>query len=234
MSYYKCKNISVKSKSNQLFVTVASNNVRPITYYKNEYATNGKYSLKEKLMYLMISMLDGNIQISQLNKNTIPFEYALLKVRNYYRKKDINLYGEKYDLRYELYKKELSKYVDTNDWKKCRKFEQENTELVNKIETDIKKELYKEELKIFIDSIKENNKDKYYIKNYFGRPIEYIGETKSGHRYRTYKKLNEACLLDYKLAYIIQRRMGDEFEINRFEKKVENTQDREEDNEEEY
>lgn len=122
MSYYKCKNISVKSKSNQLFVTVASNNVRPITYYKNEYATNGKYSLKEKLMYLMISMLDGNIQISQLNKNTIPFEYALLKVRNYYRKKDINLYGEKYDLRYELYKKELSKYVDTNDWKKCRKF----------------------------------------------------------------------------------------------------------------
>lgn len=234
MSYYKCKNISVKPEKNQIFVTAASSNVRPITYYKNEYAANGKYSLKEKLMYLMISMLDGNIQISKLNKNTIPFEYATLKVREYYRKKDINLYDEKYDLRYELYKKELSKYVDTNDWEKGRKFEQENKELVDKIETDIKKELYKEELEIFIDSIKENNKDKYYIKDYFGRTIEYVGETKSGYKYRIYEEPNEACLLDYKLAYIIQKRMGNKFKINRFEKQLENTQDREEDNEEEY
>lgn len=232
MSYYKCKNISVKPKTNQIFITVASSNVRPITYYKSEYASNGKYNLEDKLMHLMISMLDYNIQISQLNKNTIPFEYAILKVREYYRKNDINSYGEKYDLRYELYKKELSKYVDTNDWEKCRKFEQENKEFVNKIETDIKKELYKEELKIFIDSMKEENKDKYYLKDDFGRVIEYVGETKRGYKYRTYKELNEESLLNYKLAYIIQKRMGDEFEINRFEKQLENTQNIEDDEEE--
>ena len=33
----------------------------------------------------------------ELNKNTISFEYAILKVRNYYRENNIDEYGEKFD-----------------------------------------------------------------------------------------------------------------------------------------
>ena len=69
MSYSKCKTISIKPKTNQIFLTVASNNVRPLYYERCEYASKQKCSLDDKLMYLMISMLDGNIQISQYNIN---------------------------------------------------------------------------------------------------------------------------------------------------------------------
>ncbi|MFR1646950.1 MAG: hypothetical protein ACLSWT_01165 [Clostridia bacterium] len=155
MSYEKCKTISLKPKTNQIFVTIASNNSRPLYYERCEYASKENCSLDDKLRYLMISMLDGNIQISQLNKNTIPFEYALLKVRNYYRKVDISQYGNKYDERHERYDKELSKYVNIEEWKERYEFEKEHKELVNEIERNINKELYKEEFEIFKNSIKE-------------------------------------------------------------------------------
>jgi len=217
MSYYKCKNISIKPKTNKLFVTVACNNLTPITYERLEYAEKEKYSLDEKLLYLMISMLDGNIQISQINKNTIPFEYALLKVRNYYRETNINDYGNKYDKRYELYDKELSKYVNVENWEEKRKFEKENRELTNDIEKRVRKNLYKQEFEIFKNSINEKINGKYYLRDDFERVIEYVGETRRGYKYRAYERPNKDCLLDYKLAYIIKDKMGKQFEICKYE-----------------
>ena len=137
MSYEKCKNIILKPKTNQIFITSATNNDRPLYYYKSEYITNETLNFEDKLLKLMLSMLDGNIQISQFNKRTIPFEYALLRVRNYYRENNIDEYGEKYDKRYELYNQELSKYVDINDWEKRRNFEVENRKLTSDIEKSI-------------------------------------------------------------------------------------------------
>ena len=65
MSYEKCKTISLKPKTNQIFVTIASNNSRPLYYERCEYASKENCSLDDKLRYLMISMLDGNIQIGR-------------------------------------------------------------------------------------------------------------------------------------------------------------------------
>ena len=99
MSYEKCKNIILKPETNQIFITSATNNDRPLYYYKSEYITNETLNFEDKLLKLMLNMLDDNIQISQLNKHTIPFEYALLKLRNYYRENNIDEYGEKYRYR---------------------------------------------------------------------------------------------------------------------------------------
>ena len=103
MSYEKCKNIILKPKTNQIFITSATNNDRPLHYYKSEYTRSGALNFEDKLLNLMLSMIDGNIQISQLNKHTIPFEYALLKLKNYYREKNIDEYGEKFDSAHNEY-----------------------------------------------------------------------------------------------------------------------------------
>lgn len=233
MSYKKCKNIVLKPKTNQIFITVAQNNDRPLYYERYEYAAGQKNNLNDKLMYLMNSMLEGNIQISQFNKNTIPFEYALLKVRNYYRENNINEFGEKFDKRYELYNQELSKYVDINDFEKRYKFEKENKELTNDIEKNIYKKLYKEELRIFKDSINELIEGKYYLKDDFGRIIEFVRETSKGYKYRAYEEPNKDCLMDFKYAYIIKNRMGKNFEIAKYQEVQENKFELE-DEEEEY
>lgn len=231
MSYYKCKGITLKPKTNQIFTTVACNNVTPIDYSRYEYAEKENCSLDDKLMYLMISMLDGNIQISQINKSTIPFEYALLKLRNNYRENDIKEYGSKYDKRHELYSTELSKYVNIEDWKETNKFEKENKELVNKIQRDINRELYNTEFEIFKNAIEEKVEGKFYLKDDFGRVIEFVSETNRGYRYRAYEEPNNDCLLDYKLAYIRKDRMGSRYEICKYEHILENnfeTEDEEE------
>ncbi len=233
MSYSKCKTISIKPKTNQIFLTVAENNVRPLDYNRCEYGSTIKGDLDDKLMYLMISMLDGNIQISQFNKNTIPFEYALLKVRNYYRENNINEYGEKYDKRYELYNQELSKYVNINDWEKRRNFEVENRKLTSDIEKNIYRKLYNKEFELFKNSIKEEIKGQYYLKDSFGRTIEYIRETSRGYSYRAYEEPTQDCLIDYKLAYILKDRMGKDVEIVKHQEVQENKFELE-DEEEEY
>ena len=233
MSYEKCKNIILKPETNQIFITSATNNDRPLYYYKSEYITNETLNFEDKLLKLMLNMLDDNIQISQLNKHTIPFEYALLKLRNYYREKNIDEYGEKFDKRYELYNKELSKYVDVNDFEKRRRFEQDNRKLVNEIKNQVLSNLYKTEFELFKNSIKEEIKGQYYLKDKFGRTIEYIKETNRGHSYRAYEEPNKECLLDYKLAYILKDRMGKDYEITKFEERQENRENFE-DEEEEY
>lgn len=231
MSYEKCKNIILKPKTNQIFITSATNNDRPLYYYKSEYITNETLNFEDKLLKLMLSMLDGNIQISQLNKHTIPFEYALLKVRNYYRENNIDEYGEKNDKRYELYSQELAKYVDINDWEKRRNFEIKNRELTSDIEKNIYRELYNKEFELFKNSIKEEIKGQYYLKDKFGRTIEYIRETNRGHSYRAYEEPNKECLLDYKLAYILKDRMGKDYEITKFEERQENRENFEDEEE---
>src|SRR5699024_362577 len=186
----------------------ATNNDRPLHYYKSEYTRSGALNFEDKLLNLMLSMIDGNIQISQLNKHTIPFEYALLKLRNYYREKNIDEYGEKFDKRYELYKQ--------------RRFEQDNIKLINEIKNQVLSNLYKTEFELFKNSIKEEIKGQYYLKDKFGRTIEYIKETNRGHSYRVYEEPNKECLLDYKLAYILKDRMGKDYEITKFEERQEN------------
>lgn len=71
--YYRVKNISVKG--NKLFVTAAANNVRPITYSKEEYDAKEE-DLREKVRSFAISALEGNFQATgRCNKESF-WEYA--------------------------------------------------------------------------------------------------------------------------------------------------------------
>lgn len=231
MSYDKCKYIAMKPKTNQIFLTVASNNVKPLYYTRFEYAAKRKISLDDKLMFLMVSMLDGNIQISQYNKSTIPFEYALIEIGNY-RKNDINEYGNKFDARRKLYRKELSQYVDVENWKEIYDFEKNNKELIDEIEIGIYKKLYQKEFEIFKKSINEHIEGRYYIQDDLGKAIEFVNKTEYGFRYREYWKPNDRCFMDYKSAVIKCNTMGKDYKPCKYEEPIREKE--EEQNEEEF
>lgn len=218
MSYYKCKNITLKANTNQIFLTVATNNVRPLYYTKTEYAPKQNCSLDDKLMLLMISMLDGNIQISQYNKNTIPFEYALIEIKNYHIKNRIR--EDKYDTRCELYRKELSKYVNVDKWKEFYDFEKNNKNLVNKIELKVDNEVYQKEFEIFKKSINENIEGKYYIQDDLGNVIEFVKKTRYGFRYIEHSEPNEKCFMNYKSAIIKCDVMGKGYKTCKYEENI--------------
>ncbi|MBE5806671.1 MAG: hypothetical protein E7313_08230 [Clostridiales bacterium] len=233
MSYEMCNRIAIKKKTNQLFLNVAANNVWPHTYSRCEYAAKGNYTLDEKLMFLMESMLEGNIQISQTNKNTIPYEYALLKVHEYYRENKINHFTDRYEKRGKVFEDRIKEYTKSDDYKEYMDFCRDNKELVNKIECEVVKELYNKEFEIFKNSINEKIEGKFYIANNYGEKIEFCSKTKYGFRFRKYDYLNENCIIDnYKLAYIRQDYMGENFKIEKVEEKQKELQ-YEEDTEEE-
>ena len=166
----------------------------------------------------MISMLEGNIQISQINKNTIPYEYALIKIREYYKSNSINHYEERFEKQREIFNERISQYSDPNDWKTYKEFCKNNKELVDKIESKVASELYLKEFEIFKNSINEKIEGEFYLSDKNDTIIEFCGKTKFGFKYRAYDSLDENCLLDYKLAYIRQNYMGDKFTIKKVEK----------------
>lgn len=217
MSYEMCNRITVKKKTNQIFVNVASNNVFPHDYHRCEYAKNSNYTLDDKLRFLMLSMLDGNIQITQINKNTVPYEYAMMKVREYQRDNNINDFEEKYEKRHELFKEEIKRYTDPDNWEVYKEFRKNNKELIDNIEKEIISKLYEKEFEVFKQSISEKIEGKYYITNESGNKIEFCGKTKYGFKYREYRYLHQDCLLDYKLAYIRKDYMGDKYKIEKLE-----------------
>lgn len=234
MSYEMCNRIVIKKKTNQLFLNVATNNVWPHTYSKCEYASKGNYTLDEKLMFLMESMLEGNIQISHTNKNTIPYQYALLKIHEYYRENNINHFEDRYEKKNKVFEDRIKEYTKTNDYKEYMDFCRENKELVNKIECEVVKELYNKEFEIFKDSINEKIEGKFYITNDYGQKIEFCSKTKYGITVRQYDYLNENCIIDdYKLAYIRQDYMGKNFNIEKVVEKQREVQAESEDMEDE-
>lgn len=228
MSYDLCKYISARPEKNQIILTVANNNIRPLYYTQWEYKLSEKSNYDKKLLYLMGDFLDGNIQISQLNKTTIPFKYAILKIQEYYKKNNIDHYKDKYEKKYELYKIKLSKYADTEDWHKQVQFEKENKELVDGIINNIYKELYGTEFEIFKNAINEKIEGKYYIKDDFGHAIYIVSKSKYGYKYSQYSEPIEECLTDYKLAYIQSKMLGYEFSPCKYEEKIKNIEDEEE------
>ena len=78
MSYEICKNIS--TRGGKITLTTASNNIRPLYWKKWEAGMDG-YSEEQNKFQLFKEVLDGNIQFSTLNNNTIHYAYALAKVK---------------------------------------------------------------------------------------------------------------------------------------------------------
>lgn len=232
MSYEMCNRITLKPKTNQIFLNTTSNNVYPKTYSLWEYIKGNKYSLEDKLFYLMEDMLDGNIQISQKNKNTIPYKYALIKIREYYRENDIDHFDDRYEQKYIiarnriLTKLGLSEFNGDSyefskereeDYKKYNEWQKEHKEEHEKVIDEVKKELYKEEFNIFKNALKEKVEGKFFFTDRCGNIIEFLKETKYGYRYYPRNEISDSCLMDYKTAVVRKDIIGSDISIRNVE-----------------
>ena len=93
MSYNICKSVSIKNGT--ITLSVACNNVYPHTYETWYY--NEGCKLEDCKFFFFLDVLNGNIQFRQLNKSTLPYEHALMRVKEWFSD---NVQSE-----YEYYKK---------------------------------------------------------------------------------------------------------------------------------
>ena len=100
MSYDICKSVSIKNGT--ITLNVASNNVYPHTFEKWYY--NEGCKLEDSKFFFFLDVLDGNIQFHQLNKSTLKYEHALIRVKKWF--------SEKVQSEYEYFKKSHSGISD--------------------------------------------------------------------------------------------------------------------------
>lgn len=105
MSYEIAKSISIKS--NGITINSACNNVYPHTYEKWGYCKHD--DLQTAKFKLMLDVLDGNIQFNQLNKSTLPYAHANMRVRQWMEDKALSKYNDFYEKRHGL---SLSEQMD--------------------------------------------------------------------------------------------------------------------------
>lgn len=232
MSYEMCNRITLKPKTNQIFLNTTSNNVYPKTYSLWEYIRDDKYSMQDKLFFLMEDMLDGNIQISQQNKNTIPYKYALIKIREYYRKNKIDHFNDKYEQKYIIARNRIltklglpeynGDYYEfrkdrEDDYKKYDDWQKNNKEEYEKNIDEVTKDIYKEEFDMFKKALNEKVEGKFFFTNKYGDIIEFVKETKYGYRYYLHDEIKYNCLMDYRTAVIRKNIMGDNVSLRNIE-----------------
>lgn len=90
MSYELCKRIVLNEKKNEINLTIASNNLRPITYHTCNNCYEEYENFDDKLLVMFWDLESCSLQVSTINENTENFEYALKKVSEYCKENDIN------------------------------------------------------------------------------------------------------------------------------------------------
>lgn len=98
MSYEIVKSISIKS--NGITINSATNNVYPHTYEKWKYCKDD--DLQTAKFKFMLDVLDGNFQFNQLNKSTLPYAHAKMRVRQWMEEKVLSDYHDFYEKRHGL------------------------------------------------------------------------------------------------------------------------------------
>lgn len=225
MSYEKVKLITRKEKENKIFVTSASSNVYPKTYYKWEYMKNYEnVSYEEKMYQLLRDISGGNLQ---LNDSMYNWQYAILRA-----KEDMQ---EKYGKDYFLYDRTSAKYTiyvvcDNEETKnRIEKWNVGRYVFVDTITSDMillhdfinYKEYYKQDEKD-TDDVSINKE----FKEYYNTFIKYLDEKIEGEYYLYSKDygyiknkgtngsfyynipFTKDLLMDYKKAYCLQANMG--------------------------
>lgn len=97
MSCDLMRKIKCSEKANSIVLNVAVNNVRPLYFTEWNYrAERTELSYRDKQILLMKDFLDGCIHVCQLNSSTIPYMYALIKVKEFVNWKGKNLYEDYY------------------------------------------------------------------------------------------------------------------------------------------
>ena len=140
-----CKSVTLNEKKNIVKVTTASSNLRPFSYGSWEYQAD---TFQDKLLLLFYDILNGNVHISVINKNTEKIEYAHIRVKEYAELHNIDTY--------ELYKTCREKYQTLCDNNK------ENADKLNRMIA--MRETYKELFEIFsIELLNSYETDLYYV-----------------------------------------------------------------------
>ena len=180
-------------KRNRIKVDIASNNVRPLYWDKCEIYTKEEYSFEDKMLLLFVDMQQGNIQISTINKNTLDFEYALWKVREYHKENNIDGYEDLYE-------------------GCCRLFEN-NKELTR---VEVYRQVYGKSFEVFRNALAEKIDGEYMVAVY-----NYSYVTKLGKYDRGYCRFyygGSPLKMSYKQAYILYHDMNNDSRNMRIEK----------------
>lgn len=228
MSYEKVKLITRKEKENKIFVTSASSNVYPKTYYKWEYMKNYEnMSYEEKMYQLLRDISGGNLQ---LNDSMYNWQYAILRAREDIGK-DYSLY-DRTSAKYTIYvvcdneetKNRLENYYNVNTTIFYNRYV-----VVDTITSDM---ILLHEFKDYKEYYKQNEKDtddariNKEFKEYYNTFIKYLDEKIEGEYYLYSKDygyiknkgtngsfyynipFTKDLLMDYKKAYCLQANMG--------------------------
>ena len=70
MSYYKVKSVKFDKEANKIFITAASSNVMPVSYFQSEYQASG--SFEEKTTRFWTSVMEGNMVFNKDNSGILP------------------------------------------------------------------------------------------------------------------------------------------------------------------
>lgn len=230
MSYELCKRITLNKKKNEIKVCIASNNLRPIEYHTCglcEGESYKNYTFEDKLICLYEAMQTGCIQISTINDNTENFEYAMCKVREYFRQNNINSYEDLYEKRGEVSERkrfefaglEMSKIEDKwerasengkkyDEWRKTQ-----DKELVKEMEQKFYLEsiweVYGKSFEIWKKALFENIDGEFEVVAYGCYKITKLGKYDRGYS-RFYYGGYSGLKMSYKKAYIFVNDMNSE------------------------
>lgn len=233
MSYDMCKRITLNEKKNIIKVCVASNNVTPKYYETCEVCNSEKpwfkdFTFEDKLLTLFKSLQDGSIQVTTMNDNTVHFEYALCKVREWLRENNLRSYDDLYEKNIDVnaekrlnYSKiERSTLEDENerrieDWKRYRtwasNYDKEEIKILEeKLELETLWEVYGKVFEIFKKALYEKIEGEYKVlfdDVYF---VTKLGRYDRGYDRFSYanKAYDKFEKMDYKKAYVFCSDMG--------------------------
>lgn len=107
MSYYKVRSVAFKRSIGEIYVTCADSSLRPLKYYRSEYAENIE-DFAEKCKLFWVDVLSGNFQFTKSNQ----WHYY---VKNAYAEMhliahNIDIFSKDLDYRTNFYN-ELQEYV---------------------------------------------------------------------------------------------------------------------------
>ena len=107
MSYYKVRSVAFKRSIGEIYVTCADSSLRPLKYYRSEYAENIE-DFAEKCKLFWVDVLSGNFQFTESNQwhYYVKNAYAEMHLIAHF----IDIFGKDLDYRTNFYN-ELQEYV---------------------------------------------------------------------------------------------------------------------------
>lgn len=107
MSYYKVKSVKFDKEANKIFITAASSNVMPVSYFQSEYQASE--SFEEKTTRFWTSVMEGNMVFNKDNQWNTAVDNAY-SIFNRISENITDFWRNDYDHK-TLFYKELQEYV---------------------------------------------------------------------------------------------------------------------------